>query len=82
MSIPGIKSDGFANRIVWDHGGGHVALRSVTSWASIQLGPSTQLCCFNSNSLVLNPRNEGKGPHHMQGHHTWGPWIGFEKLVI
>ena len=59
-----------------------MALRNVTSWTLIQLGPSTQPCCFSSSSLMLNLDNEGAGPHHMQGHHTWGPWISLKKLVI
>jgi hypothetical protein len=30
--------------------------------------------------LVLG--NESGGPHHMQGRHTWGLWIGLRKLVV
>ena len=30
--------------------------------------------------LVLG--NEGRGPHHMQGRHTWGIGIGLRKLVV
>jgi hypothetical protein len=30
--------------------------------------------------LVLG--NEGGGPHHMQGCHTQGLWIGLRKLVV
>ena len=33
-------------------------------------------------SVVLVLGNEVGGPHHMQGHHTWGPWTSLRKLVV
>ena len=26
--------------------------------------------------------NEGGGPHHIRGHHTWGLGVGLKKLVV
>ena len=38
----------FWNQTMWDHGGGHVALHTITSWALIYFGSSVQLCCVSS----------------------------------
>ena len=34
----------------------------------------------NYDVLVLG--NEGGGPHHIQGHHTWDLYIDLSKLVV
>ena len=34
------------------------------------------------NYVVLVLDNEDGGPHHVQGCHTRGLWIGLRKLVI
>jgi hypothetical protein len=65
----------FLQRTGRDHGGGHVALCIITSWALIELGSSTQLCCVGS-------RYEGGGPHHLQGRHIPRPRDWFRELVV
>jgi hypothetical protein len=42
-------------------------------WCSLGLVP---------NYVVLVPGKESGGPHHMQGCHTRGLWIGLRKLVV
>ena len=58
----------FYNRTEWDHGSGHVGLRSSLGLVLSYVG------------LVLG--NEVGGSHHMQGCHTWGLGIGSRKLVV
>jgi hypothetical protein len=48
-------------------------LHTITSWTLTSLG-------LVPNYVVLVLRNEGGGPHHMQGHHTWGIGINLKKL--
>ena len=38
----------FWKRTRWDHGAGHVALHTNTTWALMWFGSSTQLCCVGS----------------------------------
>ena len=71
--MPKMQGDGFATKpggimevALW-------LLHTVTSWALISLG-------LVPNYVVLVLRNEGGGPHHMQGHHMWGLGIGLMKL--
>ena len=45
----------------------------VGLWSSLGLVP---------NYVVLVLGNEGGGPHHIQGCHTWGLYIGLRKLVV
>ena len=56
----------FCNRTGWNYGGAHAGV-----WSSLDIVP-------NYGCLVLG--NEGGGPHHMQGRHTRGLWIGIRKL--
>ena len=61
----------FCKRTRWDHGGSLPLLLGL--WYTLGLVP---------NYVVLVLGNEDGGPHHLQGCHTRGLWIGSRKLVI
>ena len=52
---------------------GFCALLLVGLWSSLGLVP---------NYVVLILGNEGGGPHHIQGHHTWDLRNNIRKLVV
>jgi hypothetical protein len=54
--------------------GGHVTLRTITSWTLSSLG-------LVSNYVVSVLSNEGEGLHHMQDRHTRDLRIDSRKLV-
>ena len=77
-----MQGDGFASKPRWDHGGGHVAFRTITTWPLMyhSLGPVPNHVVLVLGNLVFILDNEGVGPHHIQGRYTQSVWIGIRKL--
>ena len=69
-----MQGDGFAS----ERGG----IMEVAMWLCTQLlvGLRSSLGLV-PNYVVLVLGNEGEGPHHIQGRHTWDLYIDLRKLL-